>query len=118
MPKSTIRILRKLLLVISLLNILMCPLTFFGMMFFPTALEFLSPVLCPPGMHLGNEIVSESDLRGNVTATYTICTDNRQKVDVTGKILVVLFGLPILGVILLVLWTFDGSGKKMELSTQ
>ena len=116
MPKST-RVLRKLLLVFSLLNILMCPITFFGMMFFPQGLRFLSPVLCPPGMHLGNETMSESDLRGNVTATYTICTDGHQDVDVTGKALVILFGLPILGIILLVIWALADSGKTGERST-
>ena len=116
MPKSTTCILRKLLLVISLLNILMCPITFFGMMFFPSKLGFLSPLLCPPGMHLGNETVSESDLRGNVTATYTTCTDGHQKIDVTGKTLGILFGLPILGVILLVIWALADSGKTVERS--
>ena len=114
MSKLGKSILQKLLLVFALLNILMCPFVFLAGTFFPRALGFLDPVLCPPGMHLDNETMSQSDVRGNVTAMYTICTDSHQKVDVTGKMLVILFGLPILGVILLVVWALTDSGKKTK----
>jgi hypothetical protein len=112
MSKLGKSILRKLLLVLALLNILMCPLMFLAGTFFPRTLGFLDPTLCSPGMHLGNETMSQSDLRGNITAMYIICTDGHQEVDVTGKMLVTLFGLPILGVILLVAWAFVDPGKK------
>ena len=105
-------ILRKLLLVFALLNILMCPLLFIGGTFFPRALFFLDPVLCPPGMHLDQTVESATDLRGNITATNAICTDDHQQVDVTGKMLLILFGLPILGVVLLVVWALSDSSEK------
>ncbi|MBN1180199.1 MAG: hypothetical protein JXD18_13390, partial [Anaerolineae bacterium] len=101
-------ILLKALLVFALLNILMCPVLFVLGAFAPQALGFLSPVLCPPGMHLDSKTRSQSDLRGDVVAVNTICTDGDQEVDATGRMLVILFGLPILGVILLVVWALLG----------
>jgi hypothetical protein len=44
--------LRKLLLVVAILTILMCPILFSGAQFFPDTLGFLEPVICPSGMHL------------------------------------------------------------------
>jgi hypothetical protein len=70
------------------------------------------PVLCPPGMHLDQTVESATDLRGNITATNAICTDDDQQVDVTGKMLLILFGLPILGVVLLVVWALSDSSEK------
>jgi hypothetical protein len=104
-------ILLKILLVFAVLNILVCPVLFGLGAFAPQALRFLEPALCPPGMHLDSETRSQSDLRGNVVAVNTICSDGDQEVDATGKMLVILFGLPILGVILLVVWALSGSKK-------
>jgi hypothetical protein len=90
----------------------MCPFVFFAGTFFPQALGFLEPFVCPHGLHLDNETLSQSDLRGNTTATYTICTDGHQEVDVTGKILLILFGLAILGGILLIVWALQSDEKS------
>jgi hypothetical protein len=63
-------------------------------------------------MRLDRTVESETDLRGNIMATNVICTDDDQQVDVTGKMLLILFGLPILGVVLLVVWALSDSSEK------
>jgi hypothetical protein len=109
-------VLRKILLVLSLLSILTCPLLFIAGQFFTSSLSFLEPVICPTGMHLDQETESISDPRGNATASYLVCTDDNEQVDVTGKMLVILFGVAILGVALLVTWALTDSGKEPDVS--
>jgi len=104
----------KILLILALFNILMCPLLFIGGVFFPSSLDFLEPVLCPSGMHLEQLTESMSDARGNTTASYLNCTDGHEQVDVTGKMLIILFGVAILGVGLLVTWVLIGPNKERE----
>jgi len=104
----------KILLILALFNILMCPVLFIGGVFFPSSLGFLEPVLCPSGMHLDKLTESMSDARGNVTAIYLACTDGREQVDVTGRMLIILFGVGILGVGLLVTWALISPGKKLD----
>jgi hypothetical protein len=102
----------KILLILALFNILMCPLLFIGGVFFPSSLEFLEPVLCPSGMYLEQLKESISDARGNTTATYLSCTDGHERVDATGKMLIILFGVAIIGVGLLVTWAWISPSKK------
>ena len=113
MKKQT-PVFRKILLIFALFNILLCPLLFVGGVFFPSSLVFLEPVLCPSGMHLEQSTESMSDARGNVTATYLACTDGREQVDVTGKMLIILFGVAILGVGFLVTWALIGPNKEPD----
>ena len=103
---------RKVLLALAILTILMCPFLFVVGRYFPAALGFLEPVLCPPGMQLGSTTESLSDPRGNVTAGFSVCTDGREEVDATGKLLAILFGVAILGVLLLVVWALSGPAKE------
>ena len=104
----------KILLILALFNILMCPLLFVGGVFFPSSLDFLEPVLCPPGMHLEQLRESISDARGNTTAIYLSCTDGHDQVDATGRMLVILFGVAILGVGLLITWALISPSKKPD----
>ncbi len=113
MAKSTL-VLRKILLVFSFLVILMCPLLYVAGEFFPGSLSFLEPVVCPPGMRLVQTTESISDIRGNTTASSMICTDGNEKVDVTGKMLIILFGVAILGVALLVTWALTGPSQEPD----
>ena len=105
---------RKLFLVIALLTTLMCPLLYLSGQFFPQALGFLEPAICPSEMHIDRVTESISDARGNVTASYLVCTDGKEDVDVTGKMLILLFGVAILGVGLLVTWALTGPSKSQE----
>ena len=100
-------ILQKLLLIVSLFFILMCPLLFISSNYFPSSIGFLEPTLCPSGMHFSQLTESISDPRGNATASYLVCTDGREQVDVTGKMLIILFGVGIVGVGLLVTWAAE-----------
>ena len=100
--------LKRLLLVLALISILACPALFVTVTFFPSTLAFLDPVLCPQGMHLDNETRSQSDERGNVTSVYAVCVGDGEQVDVTGRLLAILFALPIVGVVLLVVWALTG----------
>src|SRR6187431_3121673 len=95
--------LRSCLLVVAGLGLLSCPLLFGLGMVAPRALGFLDPVVCPPGMQLNNASSQQTNDEGNdVTAVNLVCTaEGAQPVDVTGKILLVLFGLPALGVAVL-----------------
>lgn len=106
--------LRKLLLVVAILTILMCPLLFIGAQFFPDSLGFLEPVICPSGMHLERVTETVADDEGYATASFLNCTDGREEVDITGRMLIILFGVGILGVILLVFWALAGPGEAPE----
>ena len=96
--------LRSCLLVVAGLGLLSCPVLFAAGMFAPRALGFLDPVVCPPGMQLNNASSQQTNDEGNdVTAVNLVCTAaGAQPVDVTGKLLLVLFILPALGVAVLV----------------
>ena len=106
---------RKILLILALFTILMCPLLFIGGVFIPSSLVFLEPILCPSGMHLDQSTDSISDARGNATAIYLECTDGSERVDVTGKILIILFGVGIVGVGLLLTWALIGPNKEPDI---
>jgi len=112
--KKPVPVLRKILLIVALLTTLMCPLLFVGGQFFPSSLGFLEPIICPSGMHLDRVTESISDPRGNATSSNIICTDGQEDVDVTGKMLIILFGVAILGVGLLVTWVLTGPSKEPE----
>jgi hypothetical protein len=53
-------------------------------------------------------------MRGSVTFPDTVCTDGRQKVDVSSKMGMFVCGLPVLGGVLLVAWALADSGKKTQ----
>lgn len=106
---------RKILLIVALFTILMCPLLFIGGVFFPSSLVFLESILCPSGMHLDHSTESISDARGNATAFYLDCTDGHEQVDVTGKMLIILFGVGIVGVGLLLTWALIGPNKEPDI---
>jgi len=112
--KKQFPIFHKILLILALFNILMCPLLFVGGVFFPSSLDFLKPVLCPSGMLLEQLTESISDARGNATAIYLECTDGHERVDVTGKMLIILFGFGIVGVGLLVTWALISPSKESD----
>jgi hypothetical protein len=97
-------VLRSCLLVVAGLGLLSCPMLFGLGMLAPRALGFLDPVVCPPGMQLNNASSQQTNDEGNeVTAVNLVCTAaGARPVDVTGKILLVLFALPALGVAVLV----------------
>ena len=96
--------LRSCLLVVAVLGLLSCPVLFGAGMFAPRVLGFLDPIVCPPGMQLNNASSQQTNDEGNdVTAVNLVCTaEGAQPVDVTGKMLLVLFALPALGVAVLV----------------
>src|SRR6188474_3348911 len=97
-------LLRSCLLVVAVLGLLSCPLLFGAGMLAPRALGFLDTVVCPPGMQLNNASSQQTNDEGNdVTAVNLVCTaEGAQPVDVTGKILLVLFALPAFGVAVLI----------------
>jgi hypothetical protein len=105
---------RRALLILAVLNVLLCPLLFVGINFFPGSLGFVEALVCPPGMQLGSETETLTDQRGNVTASYGVCSDGQEQVDVTGRLLALLFGVAILGVALLVTWALTGPAKEPE----
>jgi hypothetical protein len=107
-------VLRKLLPALALLSFLACFLLFVAGMFFPRTLAFLDPVVCPRDMSLDNEVTSQSDVRGNVTGVNLVCVGDQGQVDVSGKMLLILFSLPILGMVLLVAWVLVDSGKELK----
>jgi hypothetical protein len=93
------------LLIIAWIGFLSCPLLFAAGMFAPRTLAFLDPVVCPPGMQLDNHSYSTTDMEGNdVTAVDLICTaEGQPPVDATIKMLLALFGLPVLASIILII---------------
>jgi hypothetical protein len=95
---------RKVSLVIGLVFVAMCVVMFAGGMFMPRALAFLDPVLCPGGGQLGNHSEDVTDSEGTRTSTTLVCLQpNGQVQDATGKSLVILGGLAVLGGLFLVL---------------
>ena len=78
------------------------------------SLPTLLPVLCPPGMHLKRTTKSISDPRGNATGSNLVCTDGNEEVDATGKMLGLLFGVAILGAVLLGTWTLTGPSEEAD----
>ena len=106
--------LRKALLVLALLSILSCPLLYIAGEFFTDSLGFLEPALYPSGMHLKRTTETISDPRGNATGSNLVCTDGSEEMDVTGKMLVILFGVAILGVVFLGTWALTGSSEETD----
>ena len=102
--KQTESPMQKIVFIVAILCILACPALFLAGTFAPRALSFLDPVLCPHGLRLDRATETQHDLRGSVTSVNAVCVGDGKEVDVTGKMLVILLGLPILGVILLVVW--------------
>jgi hypothetical protein len=105
---------QKILLILAFLTILICPLLFVGSVFFPSSLVFLEPILCPSDMHLDRSTESISDARGNATAIYLGCTDGHERVDVTEKLLIILFGVGFVGVGLMVTWALISPNKESD----
>ena len=67
-------------------------------------------------MYLDQSTEFISDARGNATAVYLECTNEHGRVDVTGKMLIILFGVGILGVGLLVTWALISPSKESDAS--
>lgn len=116
MAKGTL-VLRKILLILAILSMLMCPLLYIAGEFFTSSLSFLEPIVCPSGMHLGRTTETISDSRGNATASNMVCTDGNEEVDVTGKMLIIIFGVAILGAVLLVAWALTGPSKEPDVAS-
>jgi hypothetical protein len=93
------RIYQKLLILFLLLTLSACPLVFVGMLFFPQAISFLEPVVCPDDMQM--EVVSEqgSDRHGSYVMADVFCIGNKQDIDITWKAALIMLGLPTFGVI-------------------
>lgn len=94
------RIYQKLLILFFLLNLSVCPFVFAGMMFFPKAISFLEPVVCPDDMQM--EIVSEqgSDRHGSYVQADLFCVGGKQDIDITWKAALIMLGFPALGTII------------------
>jgi hypothetical protein len=105
------RILQKLVVGFLILNLLVCPFVFVGMMWVPKAIRFLEPVLCPDDMQMGTESEQRSDRDGTYTATTVICVGDHGDVDVTWKVFLIMFGFPALGV---VVFLIAPSSKEKE----
>jgi hypothetical protein len=106
MDKSTTN---KGLLTVGLVFIFACLLIFLAGMFAPRAIGFLDGLVCPDGMQLGNQTQQRVDQDGNnVDATTTVCVGEGQSaVDVTPKMLALLFGLAIVGGVFIA-WSVGG----------
>ncbi|MFN2143721.1 MAG: hypothetical protein ACK2T7_00135 [Anaerolineales bacterium] len=90
--------------VIFFLTLLACPFIFIGMTFAPQMLGFLEPAICPDGMHLETRSEEAEDMEGEpITQWTTHCTGVGQSVDVTWKVMGIMFGIPALGVLIFVL---------------
>jgi len=91
---------KKLLVVFLLLTLLVCPYIFVGLMFAPQAIRFLEPLVCPTGMEMevvhstGYDEEGESILQANIE-----CTDDRDTVQTTWKMFLIMFGIPVIGII-------------------
>ncbi len=99
----------KALLIVGLVFLFACILVFVAGMFAPRAIGFMDGILCPDGMELSNHTLQQLDQDGNtVDATTTVCVGEGQAaVDVTPKMLALLFGLAIIGGIFIV-WSLGG----------
>ena len=93
------RVFQKLLVVFLLANVLVCPYTFLGMMFFPQAIGFLEPVLCPHDMQMTNETEVGSDYEGNYLRSHVVCFNEQKKADITWKVMLIMLGFPAFGVL-------------------
>jgi hypothetical protein len=94
------RIYQKLLILFLLLTLSACPLVFVGMLFFPQAISFLEPVLCPDDMQM--EVASEqgTDRHGSYVTAEVLCVGEKQDKDITWKAALIMLGLPALGIII------------------
>ena len=94
------RVFQMFIRVFLLLNILVCPLVFIGMMFAPQMIGFLEPVVCPSGMEMETVTEEQEDSEGDMVLFATVnCVDGRDSVDVSWKVLGIMFGFPALGVL-------------------
>ena len=102
------------LLIVGLIFFFACILLFLAGMFAPRAIGFLDGVMCPEGMQLGKQTQQQVDSEGNnVDATTTVCVGAGQPaVDVTAKMLGLLFALALAGGIF-VFWSVGGI-KRVE----
>jgi hypothetical protein len=102
MIKFVKSMLLKLVMILGILNLLTCPVTFAMGIFAPDSLGVLDPILCPSDMHLiqHQEYRTNEDGDRVVSMTYS-CTDGEDEVDATLKMLLIFtFGLPLLGGVL------------------
>jgi hypothetical protein len=97
------------LMTVGLVFIFACLLLFLAGMFAPRAIGFLDGLVCPQGMQLSNHTEQQVDSDGNdVDATSTVCVGEGQAaVDVTPKMLTLLFALAIIGGAFIV-WSVGG----------
>ena len=94
------RLFRRVVQVFLYLNLLVCPFIFIGMMFAPSWIAFLEPVVCPEGMQLVTVTEQQEDMEGDLVNNVTThCADGRDRVDVTWKVMGIMVGFPILGVL-------------------
>lgn len=85
-------------------SFLLCPTLFLTASFAPRLLGFLDSAVCPDGGQIGRLVSSQSDLRGNVTSVNWVCnTAGGEAVDITWKVLLILFTLPAIGIAALLL---------------
>jgi hypothetical protein len=97
------RFFKHFLLVAAIGCFLMYPVLIILGSFYPAALSFMEPVMCPPGMHLGSKIVRQSTGRGNEISTHSVCRgDDGEVVYVTGRLLLITLAFVVSGVLLLV----------------
>jgi hypothetical protein len=106
MSKSTTN---KGLMTLGLIFIFACILLFLAGMFAPRAIGFLDGLVCPDGMQLGKDTQQQVNDEGNtVDATTTVCVgEGRAAVDVTPRMLALLFGLAIAGGVFII-WSVGG----------
>lgn len=98
-------ILRKAILGAAVLFLALCPLTFFAGMFAPRALGFLDDAMCPEGSYITNysyearvKSLHGTNSYSDAEATDLICLDEQgNRINISGKMLIVLFSLPIIG---------------------
>lgn len=97
------------LMSIGLIFIFACVLLFAAGMFAPRTLGFLDGMLCPDGMQLDRRVQQQVDSEGNnVDAVTTVCVgEGRAAADVTPQMLVILFGLALVGGVF-IFWSVGG----------
>jgi hypothetical protein len=110
------RLIQKLVFIFLLLNLSACPILFVGMVFFPQAVHFLEPVVCPADTNM--EVVSEQglDSDGAFIWVKVFCIDDRQELDVTWKLFAFMFGLPALGVIVFLITPSSKENQDLDYS--
>jgi hypothetical protein len=95
---------RKIVLGLSAVFLLLCPLMFLSGMFLPRALGFMDGIMCPAGSYITNYKYEASvkSLHGtntysNADVTDLICLDEQgNQIDISWKLLIILFSLPII----------------------